>query len=206
MKKESGAILLVVFVLILAVTLAYALSPKSSVGTTSISTSTSSVSGLILSLSLNSSIIQIGHGISFSASLFNSLSTENNVSTASNWALPGLVLGPCGPTDSPIAFAVVKGFYTASNISSAPRVQYGLGCTTLMGGIQMYSFKPMSSNATVIGNCEMNRCLIEPMIMTRSVDGYWSGNSFVSFTQGAYTGVVADEWGSFTVAQFTVTS
>ena len=91
-----------------------------------------STSGLILNLSLNASSIRVGHEIAFMASLFNTRTTAYNISSASNWALPYLIMGPCSPTDSPIAFAVVQGFYTPLNISDA-RVQYGIGCTTVMG-------------------------------------------------------------------------
>ena len=163
----------------------------------------SSTTGLTLNLSLNASSIRAGHEIAFTASLFNTRTTAYNLSSASNWALPYLVIGPCGPTDSPIAFAVVQGFYTPLNISYA-RVQYGIGCSTLMGGIRFYLFQPVSNVVSVFGSCNPNPCFTEPMISSRSLNGYWSGNQYLSFTSGVYTVVVADEWGDFQVAHFTV--
>ena len=162
-----------------------------------------STTGLILNLSLNASSIRVGHEIAFTASLFNPRTTAYNISSASNWALPYLVIGPCGPTDSPIAFAVVQGFYTPLNISYA-RVQYGIGCSTLMGGIRFYLFQPVSNVVSVFGSCSPNPCFTKPMVSSRSLNGYWSGNQYLSFTPGVYTVVVADEWGDFQVAHFTV--
>ncbi|MDG7000025.1 MAG: hypothetical protein JRN15_13030 [Nitrososphaerota archaeon] len=201
-KKEIGAIIVIVAVLALVVVLVYFNPAPARTGPTS--TSTASVSGLVLSITLNASSIQTGHAISFSASLFNSLTTENNVTAASNWAVLDLVIGPCGPTDSPIAFAIVQGFYTGSNISKAPAIQYGPSCTTVMGGVKLYSFRPMSDNASVIGKCSTNPCFTKPMAWTRSFSNYWSKNELVNFTPGLYTVVVADEWGNLVVAQFTV--
>jgi len=112
-------------------------------------------------------------------------------------------MGPCGPTDSPIAFAVVQGFYTPLNISYA-RIQYGMGCTTVMGGVRFYLFQPVSNVVSVFGSCSPNPCFTKPMISSRSLNGYWSGNQYLSFTPGVYTVAVADEWGDFEVAHFTV--
>jgi hypothetical protein len=159
--------------------------------------------GLILSLSLNASSIRVGHELAFTASLFNTRTRGNNVSSASNWAVPHLVMGPCGPTDSPIAFAIVQGFYTPLTISDA-RVQYGLGCVTVTGGARFYLFQPASNIVSVFGSCGPNPCFTGPMISSRSLNGYWSENHYVSFTPGGYTVVVADEWGDFQVAHFTV--
>ena len=159
--------------------------------------------GLTLNLSLNTSSIRVGHEIAFTASLFNMRTAENNVSSASNWALPNLVMGPCGPTDSPIAFAIVQGFYTRLTISDA-RVQYGLGCVTVTGGARFYLFQPVSNIVSVFGSCGPNPCFTGPMISSWSLNGYWSENHYISFTPGGYTVVVADEWGDFEVAHFIV--
>src|SRR5439155_7998826 len=109
-----------------------------------------STTGLTLNLSLNASSIRAGREISFTASLFNTMTTAHNVSSASNWALPYLIMGPCGPTDSPIPFAVVQGICTPLNISDA-RIQYGCGCTSVMGGVRFYLFWPVSYGASVCG-------------------------------------------------------
>src|SRR2546428_1242920 len=131
-----------------------------------------STTGLTLNLSLNASSIRVGHEIAFTASLFNPRTTAYNISSASNWALPYLVIGPCGPTDSPIAFAVVQGFYTQLNISYA-RVQYGIGCSTLMGGIRFYLFQPLSNVVSVFGNCSprLARINFESYLLARGKGG-----------------------------------
>jgi hypothetical protein len=156
-------------------------------GTTTGSCVTESPATLSLSLSLNSSSIRAGHDISFNASLFNTSCAENDVPTADNWAVPDFVIAPAGPTDSPVAFAVVQGFYVPANVSSAPRIEYGPGGTTVAGGIKSYSFQPKSDVASI-----------------RSINGYWSKDQFLNFTPGAYTVVVADEWGHVATSSFTV--
>jgi len=166
---------------------ANATTTTSTQGTTTASCATESPAALRLSLSLNSSSIRAGHDISFNAVLFNTSCAENDVPSQNNWAVPDLVIGPAGPTDSPVAFAVVQGLYVPANVSSAPRIEYGPGGTTVAGGIESYSFQPKGDLASV-----------------RSINGYWSKDQFLSFTPGTYTVVVADEWGHVATSSFTV--
>ena len=71
-----------------------------------------STTGLILNLSLNTSSIRVGQEIAFTASLFNTKTAENNVSSASNWPLPtlywGLVAQPTPPSPSPLCKAFTR--------------------------------------------------------------------------------------------------
>src|SRR5579875_3412597 len=110
-----------------------ALNPAAQRTTTTANTSSAfsgSLTGLELRLSLNASTINLGDSISFNATVFNTQATENNLSSISDWTVPQLIIGPCGPTDAPIAFAVIQGYYTQDNVSQAPRVGYGVECTT----------------------------------------------------------------------------
>ena len=166
---------------------------------------TASAAALTLSLSLTSSSIIAGNGIGFNASLFNTSCGENDVPSASNWGVPELVIGPAGPTASPIAFAVVPGFYTSANISSAPTIQYGVFGTTVQQGIKSYAFQPRSDVASVM-ICGANPCFTNTKSMSISggFNGYWSKQEILAFTPGTYTVVVADQWGHVATASFTV--
>lgn len=165
-----------------------------------------SPSGLDLRLTVNTTILTLGQRPSVTIDELNPGSSELNVSSSSRWALPALMFGPCGPVSSPIAVAVVQGFYTASNISKAPPVQYGFMCTTVMGGIAYYSFQPKSDNARVVGSCTPNPCTMEKVNSTSTFTGYWNSGSFTSFTLGEYTVVGGDEWGGLALLNFVVSS
>jgi hypothetical protein len=165
--------------------------------------------GIRLVISLNASTTHSGGTINYTASVYNTRPSVNNVSSANNWALPGLIMTATGPTDSPIAYAVMSGHYVSGNISKAPSIDYGICCTTEMGGIKAYSFQPTSDNASVIGNCNPNPCFTRPINTWRPFDSYPSGVGaevqWVKFTTGVYTVVAEDEWGDVALASFTVT-
>jgi hypothetical protein len=164
--------------------------------------------GIRLIISLNASTIQIGGTVNYTASVYNTRPSVNNVSSASNWAKPGLIMTATGPTDSPIAYAIMPGHYVSGNISKAPSIDYGMCCTTVMGGITVYSFQPMSDNASVIGNCNPNPCFTRPVSTWRPFSGYPSGVgaevNWVNFTPGVYTLVAEDEWGDIALASLRV--
>jgi hypothetical protein len=203
-RNETILVLIVGMTLLLG-TASYFYFSRASGEITSTSSGAGSPSGLNLTLSLNASSIRAGHYMGFTYTLFNTWSRQNNVSSANDWAVPNLVNGPCGPTNSPIAVAVVAGNYALSNISEAPKIEYGMMCTTVTGGNAYYDFQPLSDEIS-IGKCQT----IPPhpcgmlMASTGTIIGYWSGGQILSFTSGAYTVVVADEWGQVAVSSFTV--
>jgi len=164
--------------------------------------------GIRLVISLNTSTIHSSDTVNYSASVYNTRPSVNNVYSASNWAMPSLIMTATGPTDSPIAFAVMPGHYVSGNISEAPSIDYGICCTTVMGGITVYSFQPMSDNASVVGSCNPNPCFTRPVSTWRPFDSYPSGIGaevqWVKFTTGVYTVVAEDEWGDVALASFTV--
>jgi hypothetical protein len=164
--------------------------------------------GIRLVISLNTSTTHVGGSVNYTASVYNTRQSENNVSSASDWAIPRLISTPCGPSDSPIAYAIMQGYYVSGNISKAPRVNYGMMCTTVMGGVTVYSFQPSSDIASVVGNCSPNPCFTGPLSTWRPFDQYPSGGAaepWAKFTAGAYTVVAEDEWGDLALASFTVT-
>ena len=172
--------------------------------TTAVSCVTASAAALNLSLSLTSSSIRTGQDIGFNASLFNTSCAENDVLATDDWGAPNLVIGPAGPTGSPIAYAVVQGFYTSANISSAPTIGYGVFGTTVMQGIKSYAFQPKSDVASVMGPCGPDACFTKSMSSSGGFNGYWSRQQIIAFTPGTYTVVVADEWGQVATSSFTV--
>ena len=184
--------------------------------TTSFSTSANSTTygvsnpnlGIRLMISLNASTVSVGGAVNYSASVYNIRSSVNNVSSASNWAIPDLIETATGPTDSPIAYAVMPGYYVSSNISKAPSIDYGICCTTVAGGLTVYSFQPMSDVASVFGSCSLNPCFTKPVSTWRALSEYptgvGAGVRWVSFTAGVYTVVAEDEWGDIALASFTV--
>lgn len=166
--------------------------------------------GIRLTISLNAATTHVGGTINYSASVYNTRPSQNNVSSASNWAIPRLISTACGtsPTDSPIAYAIMRGRYDSDNISKAPSINYGMMCSTVMGGVKVYSFQPTSEVASVIGDCNPNPCFTKPVSTWREFSGYPSGVAevnWVKFTAGVYTVVAEDEWGDIALASFTVT-
>ncbi len=179
------------------------------------SAASKSASGLSLALSLNSTVVHPGQGVSVTVDEMNTLSEANNVSASSNWPLKGLSIGPCGPLNLPIGIAVFQGYYAAANISTAQPLQlYKPGtymCPMILSGIGAYVFQPTSDTAAVMGSCAPNPCFTANMSSRVSVGGYWSSNplqgaTFGSFSPGVYTVVGGDEWGGLVVLHFLVTS
>jgi len=164
--------------------------------------------GLRLIVSLNASTVPIGGAVNYSASVYNTRPSMNNVSYASNWAIPDLIETATGPTDSPIAYAVMPGYYVSSNISKAPSIDYGICCTTVQGGLTVYSFQPTSDVASVFGSCSHDPCFTRSVSTWRLLSEYPTGVGaavhWVSFTAGVYTVVAEDEWGDIALASFTV--
>jgi hypothetical protein len=210
LRRELLALVVVVLVVVgLGVGYFYQTSGHPSKGTAQTTYTVSNPNlGIRLAISLNASTIRVGGAVNYSASVYNTRPSENNISSASNWAIPGLIGTATGPTDSPIAYAVMPGHYVSGNISKAPSIDYGMCCTTVMGGITTYSFQAMSDNASVfgIGNC--NPCFTRPVSTWRLLDEYPTGAGvgvhWVSFAAGVYTVVAEDEWGDVALASFTV--
>ena len=167
--------------------------------------------GLRLVISLDASTIHAGGSVNYTASVYNTRPSQNNVSSASNWATPRLIMTACGPTDSPIAFAILQGHYTSGNLSGAPSLDYGVMSSTVFGGATVVSFQPSSDVASVyasMGYCNSNPCFTKPVSTWRVLSQYPSGVGTVvqwgRFTPGEYTVLAEDEWGDVALATFAV--
>lgn len=175
------------------------------------STTSESVNGLILSLSLNSTTFQPGQEVAVVIDEKNMLATVNNVSASDGWPLRGLSVGSCGALNYPMGVAIFQGYYMSSNVSSATPLQlYKPGiyhCPMILAEINAYAFQPSSDIASVFGSCDPNPCLSYEMNSEIGVTGYWiSGQeaTLSNFTSGVYTVVGGDEWGALAVLHFVV--
>ncbi len=175
-------------------------------------TTSKSVKGLSLSLTLNSTTFQPGQEISVIIDEQNTLATVNNVSTSNRWPLRGLSLGPCGALNYPFGVAIFQGYYTPSNVSSATPLQLYKPdiyfCPVILAEINSYAFQPSSDIANVFGSCDPNPCFSDFKISSEvTVMGYWTNGQEATpsnFTSGVYTVVGGDEWGTIAVLHFVV--
>ena len=186
---------------------------STSATSTGASTSTSvasPASGLELTLGLNGTSISTGEEITATAADVNTMTTADNVSAAKEWPIGNLAVGPCGPLNTPVGIAVLRGYYDAANVTSGKALQiYNPGtyaCPAILAGIDGFLFQPLSDNATVYGSCGSAACFDETVSATVSVTGYWTGgpSTFTSFPSGVYTAVAGDEWGGLAILHFTV--
>jgi hypothetical protein len=144
------------------------------------------------------------------------------VAGKSQWAVPDLATGPCGPLNLPVGFTIYSGNYSMVQVlnakpSSLTLYQPGVyNCPAIffVGG---YQFQPDSDVATVYSGGADNQTsqpiFTEPMVGSGSSSGSWtgrwsilgSGSRFQNFQPGVYTVVGGDEWGDIALLYFTVT-
>ncbi len=175
----------------------------------------STVSGLELSLSLNSVQLQRGQSIGATVTIFNSPGTVNNVSAAANWPIKGLTTGACGTLNDPVGFALFQGYYTLQNISSAgtPLELYYPGvynCPATFN-VKYYLFQPHSYSATIGVTPSFGPQTPYPITASVGANGSWTGSAVNGqsaghhlFTPGIYTVVAGDEWGDILILYFVV--
>jgi hypothetical protein len=115
-------------------------------------------------------------------------------------------MDPCGPVDAPVATVTIPGHFDIANISSATTPEFGVGCTTVEGGVKGYSFQPYSDQASVIGGSQ--GCIPPGCMMgighSGTIVGYLSNGQATAFVHGVYTVVAEDEWGDIALVSFTV--
>lgn len=176
-----------------------------------------SAMALELSLSINSIYYTPGQEISLNISEFNTLPETNNLSSAYNWSIPGLSLGPCG-SSLPIGMEVFRGYFASNNISQASTdslqiYEPGLYACPLVEVAHSFSFAPESDNVSIIYECSPS-CYTPTVPDTGSLDfkGSWAYNNktgaegFSTLSQGIYTAVGGDEWGDLVMLHFVVES
>ena len=180
------------------------------------SASSKSVSGLELSLSLDSKTYQSGQQVGIDIDEKNTLSKTNTITSSAKWTISGLGVDPCGPLNYPFGIAVFQGNYTAANISSASPLQIfepGIyHCPMILTDISSYVFQPLSDSAAVFQMSESTAVFTAGMNaeFEPAPTGYWASNNvgatFTNFEPGVYTVVAGDEWGDLVVVHFTVTN
>ena len=170
--------------------------------------------GLSLHLMLNSTVMLPNHSINITFSIFNTLTTYNNLLAADNWSLPSILdWWPCMGFSA--YHAIFQGYYIRSNISGAVPLPlfppgYSLACPDL--NFSSLQFRPGTNVATVIGGTLDGRDGSQGGSFV--VTGYYSttpqvltnGSSYtiLHFKQGAYTVVAGDEWGDLAISNFEV--
>ena len=186
-----------------------------------------STNDLNLTMSLSNLSILPGQSISVVIDESNTLNTTNIVNASDAWPLY-LARGPCGPLNDPMGVAFFKGYYTASNISSATSlVIYHPGtynCPAIVY-VVCYVFQPLSDNATIYGKGWTTNQNVTtlwgglpfdtwPMSAEVTVNGYWTDSpfdalgtsaTFHNLEPGVYTVAGGDEWGQLLILHFEVT-
>ena len=177
--------------------------------------SSKTVSGLSLSLYLDSKTYQQGQQVNIVVDEKNTLKTTNIIASSTKWPVSGLRVGPCGTLNYPFGFAIFQGNYTAANVSSATPLQIyqpaTYTCPMIIGNISSYVFQPLSDTASVFQMSE-STAVFDNMAMNTEFEpgprGYWASNNigaaFTLFEPGVYTVVAGDEWGALVVVHFTV--
>lgn len=169
--------------------------------------STGSVQGLRLGLSVNSSWMGSGVGVTIAAEEYNTLASENNVTKGDAWALDGLTLGACGTGVYPIGVALYHGTVTAANASSVQAIQVfpPTPCPLLIRYVAGYLFQPSSDLAAVLPGADGTPILMAGNL-TASQEYSGGSSTGTPLPPGSYTAVAGDEWGALVFDQFTVTT
>lgn len=187
---------------------------------------TNSTLGLKLLLTLNSTVLQSGQVLNISISIHNPLPNVNNVSGASDWALPVLQDFSTQPVPCPfyVSFQIFNGYYTESNASTARSPLQlspsGLAISCLALQRSYYLFQPLDDDAEFLVSTPPPSYLTLPMGTSRLVRGSFSAacctsfgaitmipvppSSVLPFSVGVYTIAAGDEWGQLVLLHFAV--
>lgn len=187
---------------------------------------TNSTLGLELSLSISSSIVPSQDSFVVSASLFNTLSTVNNLTASSNWPVQNLLSGSCDSgngTLTPEGISIFTGNYGRNNISSASPINFWAGVECLdqpdmwkvngLASFTSFAFLPKNDSGYFGFNASgpVSRGIIPAQMNTGNVS-IWSSNdssslginSLGSASPDNYTLVAGDEWGQMLLLHFQV--
>ena len=143
-----------------------------------------SANGLSLSLSLDSTIYNPSQQISIVIDEKNTLSKTNIVSISNKWSCSYLTLGQCGTYLLPFGVALLQGYYSSTNISTAtpatPLMFYDYNvqpCPIVLGKITTYDFKPSSDIATIQYESQPGTQPIKTNVtFSLQLTGYWTGS------------------------------
>lgn len=187
---------------------------------------TNSTLGLKLTLSISSKIVPSQDSFVVSASIFNTLSTVNNLTASSNWPVQGLSTGACdfdNDTFPPEGIAIFSGNYGKNNISNASPIDFWelIECPTqsalwgVNGLISFTSFAFLPKNDSgyfgYYASGPVSRGIIPARMSTYNIT-IWSSNDSASFginslgsaSPSNYTLVAGDEWGQIVLLHFQV--
>jgi hypothetical protein len=164
-------------------------------------------SDLNLGLFLNSNVIGAGNGVSVQIDEKNPTDRGILVSTANDWAVPGLTLGQCGTLNDPFGVGIIAGYYTSENVSAASTLAlYPPGtysCPGILSGVTGYSFEGLSNLAGINEGQDSSPVLYQHMDVNVTASGSWT-STFHLFSPGYYTVVGGDEWGTLIIHHFLV--
>jgi hypothetical protein len=205
--------------------------------------------GLRLSTTINATEFTTGQKLNISTSILNTRASANSFfpqrsfeysapGEEGNWTFYGVPIAawpecssqfPFGWT-MPIEVVVLKGNYSAQELTSIANTTFSLSCGDIAGIIPDYTFQPTSDmvNVTVLagGGAGYRTVGLFPLASSFVVRGYWNASALASngpsvcepavqdvctappdspFTPGVYTVGVADEWGQFNLLHFRVT-
>ena len=164
---------------------------------TTSTTSAPSSNGLQLQVSVNATTLTSGEALQISVSEYNTLSTINNVTAATNWAVNGLAFSACpNLNELPFGVALFQGSYNAQNISQAAPLDLfpAVPCALLIRLITGYNFLPDSVNAAIMPGGDISSPT--PMSGSLTVNGTYFTAQLKPLAPGVYTLVVGDEWGT----------
>jgi len=162
------------------------------------SASISSISGLSLSLFLDSTTYKPGQNVYITIEEHNTLNTDTAVPASNNWALNYLAMGGCGTNGGFVGIALFQGYYTANDKTfGEPLLFWNYNITT-----------PCPTTTTPPNGFDFTP--LDQKYADLDLKGYWTGNSrsatFTNFEPGIYTVVAGDEWGALVLVHFTVKS
>gem|GEM_PF-4985116 len=191
------------------------------------SSSTDSIDGLRLVLTMDATAIPLYGTLSVRVQEQSTSPQPVNVTAADDWRLIVLPSSGCGGADI-MGIALFAGNYTKEDLSRSSQLS-GRGeypCLLLYGlpNVYSYDFQPQSASATEAYGCETNStgngagsspcgCEMEacpPYLMTEraqtqanfSVDA--ENGDYHYLSPGVYTLVGADEWGAVAILHFVV--
>lgn len=172
-------------------------------------------SGLVLSLSINTTAVRSNGSFSYGLSLVNPTSKTVNISKSDQWYMPGLLSPwPCTSRPGPFGFAVFRGYYTLQNVTTAKNVlqqAFILGCTSTGAAPINATFYAVAPHSTFTSTEVYQSSQIYaingtsiPVNTTITPNLSEFVNSLRSDRSAVYTMVVGDEWGGFALLHFSV--
>jgi hypothetical protein len=159
--------------------------------------------GFTLHLTLNSTSLSQGGAILLTGWVNSTSASIENITAVNSWALPQDSLLGRECTDGwPIGIGVMQGHYTEDNYTEGTLSQIPVphvSCPVQVGTPDYFLLEPHSSKALVDLGATPGLWVIQSSLIFKE---YTAGSQL---HPGAYTAVVADEWGDVLTTNFQVT-